>query len=113
MSSKSVNFLRSAISTQCISVSSEKNMRKKILFGDRMHAHEMVTRQNRPSLGICSTTFDQFARYLSYPNFPLFHDLRTRPYLLNHSSVRSDIYSAAKRKEIESLVGMAIFLGRN
>jgi hypothetical protein len=44
---------------------------------------------------------------LEIPKFPFLRDLTKRPYLLNHSSERSG--SAAKRKEIKCLVGMAIF----
>jgi hypothetical protein len=79
---------------------------KKMLFRDRMHSNAIVTQQNRPGVDISSTTFYQFTLHFSDPN-PLFlHDLKKRSYLLNRLSERSD--SAAKRKKIKSLVGMAI-----
>jgi hypothetical protein len=84
-------------------------MMKKMLFGDRKHSHAIVIQQNRHSLGICSTYLYQFTLYLRDPKFQFLHDLTKRSYLLNHSSERSG--RAAKRKEMKSLVVMAIFGG--
>jgi hypothetical protein len=81
-------------------------MIKQMLFGDRTHSHAIVTQQNIPRLGICSTTFDQFTLYLSNLSFPFLHDLRKRSYLLNPLSERGGNFT--KRKEMKSLVGMVI-----
>jgi hypothetical protein len=76
-------------------------------FCDRIHSHAIATQQNRVSL---VKYLQHIIRSIGDAKFSFLHDL-TKNFWTMHSSERSG--SAAKRKKMKSLFGMAICCGLN